>query len=210
MRIKSNTRVEIGRLFSSLHYGEGIACDCAERQAAMASGRKRHFFLTQAQQERHHARVFSRVVLCLAPRGGGQVPLALHAYRSRLQRACQRNDFAETLVGQQVVLESVGELILQRMDAKFDQRRIGFKRIRKILLAQERGHLAFGTRLLQNLLQSNEVKQERVQETVAEYLRLADNLLVELQPVFDVVGADAKWYRVELRQRVTDSVRLSP
>lgn len=202
MRIKTNSRIEIGRLFSCLEYGEKIAHDCALRQAGLAADVKRQFFLRQAHQEQHHAKIFSRVVLCVTPRGAGPVPPGLKAYRLRLEHACRRSDLAETLVGQQVVLEGFGELVLSRMNRKFDQRGIGFKRVRKTLLAQERGHHAFGHRMLRDLLVCGQVRSERVSQLTSDYLALVDRMLEELQPVFDVVGADAVCYRQELRERV--------
>lgn len=170
----------------------------------MVTDRRRQFFLRQAQQERHHAKVFNRVVLFMTPRAVTTVPLGLQTYRSRLDHACRRNDIVETLLGQQVVLEGFGELILHRMDRKFEQHRIGFKRIRTVLLAQEQGHQAFGHRLLHNLVQTGEVQWERVHELTSDYLALIDCILDELQPVFDVVGADSKWYQDTLRKRVTN------
>lgn len=92
MKIKTNTRVEIGRLFACLQYGEMIAHDCAAQQAGMSPGRYCGFFTRQARQELHHARVFSRIVLCVTPRGARPVPDGLQQFRTRLGCACRRRD----------------------------------------------------------------------------------------------------------------------
>ena len=202
MRIKSNTRIEIGRLFSCLEYGEQIAHDCALQQARMRVTNSHHFFLRQAQQERHHAKVFNRIILCITPRGPKRVPPTLQRFRTRIERACRRNDFVETLVGQQIVLEGFGGLILEKIDRKFDQRRLGFKRIRKMLLHQERGHQAYGLRMIDKLIVSDALPLKHVRDLGLEYLALVDYVLDDLQPIFDVVGADAIQYKKELRMNL--------
>lgn len=208
MRIKANTWTEIGRMFSCLEYAERISHDCASQQANMKSVDCNRFFVRQARQELYHAKVFNRVVLCVTPRGPKQVPPSLREFRTRVDRACQRGDLVESLVSQQIVLEALGGLILCKMDKKFDQRRIGFRRIRKTLLHQEQGHQAFGHRTLHNLLESDKVKLERVYELTSEYLALAEFILDELQPVFDVIGADVKWYQRALHERLVDWVEV--
>ena len=198
MRIKSNTLTEIGRLFSCLEYGERIAHDCALQQANMRVSEESYFFLRQARQERHHAKVFNRVILCISPRGPKPVPATLRQFRARIERACRRNDLVDTLVGQQIVLEGFGGLILEKMDRKFDQRRLGFRRVRKILLHQERGHQAFGYRMIDELMAADVTSVERIHNLGLEYLALIECLLDDLQSIFDVVGADADQYKKEL------------
>ena len=204
MRIKSNTRVEIGRLFSSLAYGECMSHDCAAQQANMRAVDPNRFFIRQARQELYHAKVFNRVVLYITPRGPKPVPPTLRAFRTRLERACQRNDLVETLVGQQIVLEGLGGLILEKMDKKFDQRRLGFKRILKILLYQERGHQAFGHRMVSGLITAGITTKEHIHNLTSEYLFLVDRILDDLQPMFEVVGADANQYKIELQECLRD------
>ena len=176
----------------------------------MPNGQRHPFFARQARQELHHARVFNRAVLCITPRGARPVPATLHQFRARLEHACRRRDLPETLVGQQIVLEGFGALILHRMDARFEQRRIGFKRIRKTLLSQEQGHQAFGDRMVRALVESESVELERVHDLVAEYLALIDRVLADLQPMFDVVGADVELYKVALRARLPGWVTAIP
>lgn len=202
MRIRSNTRLEIGRLFASLEYGEQMAHDCAMSQVRFFDDRCRGFFARQARQEKHHAQVFRRVILCATPFAAAAVPPGLKRFRSDLEAACNRRDQVESLVGQQVVLEGFGELVLFRMDRKFDQRGVGFRRVRKILLHQEQGHLAFGERVLRGLLESGAARLDRIQDTAARYLYQVDQILDELQPVFEVVDADCDGYKKELRQRL--------
>lgn len=200
MRIKFNTRVEIRRLFSCMLYGEQTAQDCALDQAAITDNtRINRFLIRQARQEAHHAKVFNRVVLCIDPRGPRQVPSTLQLFRARLQRACRNGDLVESLVGQQVVLEAFGELILHRMNKKLDQRWIGFKRLRRTLIHQEQGHLAFGDRTVRRLVIDGKTPPDHVYEVADEYLFLIEQVLDQLQPLLDVVGADADLYKTELR-----------
>jgi len=187
-----------------------IAHAGAGQQAGFPMGRQYRFFSRQARQELHHAKVFNRVVLCITPRGGGPVPACLQQFGSRLEHACQRRDLPETLVGQQIVLEGFGALILQRMNVRFDQRRIGFKRARKVLLYQELGHQAFGERMVRAMVESEAVRLERVHELASEYLVLIDRVLADLQPMFDVVGADAELYKLALRKGLPGWVTSLP
>lgn len=206
MKIKSNTRAEIGRLFSCLEYGEQLSHDCAVRQTNLETVDSNRFFIRQARQEQYHAKVFNRVILCITPRGPKQVPAALKRFRMRLERAWERGDLVETLVGQQIILEGLGELILYKMDKKFDQRGIGFNRVRKILLHQERGHQTFGHRMVIGLVNSGVARIEQISILASEYLVLVDRILNDLQPMFDVVGADANQYKIELRERLPNWV----
>ena len=203
IRIKSNTRAEIGRLFSCLEFGEQLAHDCAVRQSRLTTdGKLQHFLRRQALQEAQHARVFGRVISCVTPYRRKPVPHALLEFRSRLERCLHRNDLVESLVGQQVVLEGFGELILHRMNRKFDQYALGFKRLRRMILHQERGHQAFGERFVYGLIVAGAVSEERVGDIMDEYLDLANDVLTDLQSVFDVVGADADLYKNELRLKL--------
>lgn len=200
MLIKRNARAEIGRLFACMAYGEGIARECALRQAEIAGrAAMRRFLLRQARQEEHHARVFERVALCITPRGSGPVPPVLRRYRRELERACARTDLLETLVGQQIVLEGFGELVLDRMNRKLDQRWVGFGRLRRLLIHQEQGHRAFGGRAVQKMIERDPTGRERAGDAARRYLALTDGIVDELEPVFTVTGADPALYKRALR-----------
>lgn len=202
MRIGTDTRAGIGGFFACLGYGEQIARDCALRQAEMAPRSYRRFFERQARQEYNHARIFESVVLGVSPRQKRTIPDPMVCYRRRLQTALRCRDLVATIVGQQIVLEALGELVLSRLDERFERRRLGFKRLRRILLAQERGHLAFGARIMQDSLSRGEADPGRVRELVLDYLRLSDSILDDMAFVFDIVGADPELYKHSLRQRM--------
>ena len=160
------------------------------------------FLSRQADQETHHAKVFNRVVSCITPRRTPKVPVALRQLGLQLERAASLNNLVETLVGQQIVLEGFGELILLRLNKKFDQRRIGFKRLRHTISQQEQGHQVFGERMLHTLVHRGNESCDGVRDLAQEYLFLVDRILGELQPMFDVVGANADQYKVELRTQI--------
>ena len=155
--------------------------------------------MRQAQQELHHGRIFRKVVLCLTPRGARPVPAALHQIRTSLERACGRRDLLESLVGQQIVLESFGELVLSKLNEKLDQRHVGFRRMRRTLLHQEHGHRAFGERVVGRLVAQDAVQRARACDFAGQYLDLIDTVIDQLQPLFEVVEADAGLYKAELR-----------
>lgn len=203
MRIRSNTRVELGRLFACLEFGERVAHDCALRQVEISEVMSnRRFLVRQAQQELHHGQVFGKVILCLTPRGARPVPTALHQFRTGLERACGRRDLLESLVGQQIVLESFGELVLHKLNNKLDQRHVGFRRLRRTVLHQEHGHRAFGERVVGRLVAQDSVLRARAYDIAEQYLDLIDTVIDQLQPLFEVVEADAGLYKAELRARM--------
>lgn len=204
MLIRPGARAEIGRLFACLQYGEELAHDCASSQEHLAPERWRSSIARQSRQELQHARIFSRATSVIAPLRPPPVPRPLKIFRTRLEGACARGDLLETLVGQQIVLESFGELVLSRMDRKFDQYGLGFKRVRKVLLHQEQGHLAFGGRAVRDLVQTGTTTVSQVRALSIPYLSLVDGILDELQPVFDVVHADSAEFKSAMRLRLPE------
>lgn len=99
--------------------GEQLAHDCAVSQMALAPDEGMKTFLAgQAKQEARHAVAFQWAIRWLSTRTR-QAPLIskhMNQYRQLLMAAIERQDFAESLLAEQIILEGLGEAILQRLE----------------------------------------------------------------------------------------------
>ena len=157
MLVLTNERVPIARLLKFMELGEQLAHDCAEAQAQMVSKRSMQVFLRgQARQERAHAVAFQGAILWLAPRHLGSSPFLapLQRYRELIQGAMVRGDFLETVLAEQIILEGLGEVILNRMEQGLVKRNAPFRTLRRILLQQEEAHHGFGVRTLKRAVEA--------------------------------------------------------
>lgn len=197
MRIGSDERTLLARLFGVLAAGEALAEDCAKGQARLAvDGRSRRFFLAQARQEALHRKVFEGTLLWLRPRGCRSVAHnpSLRAYRTLLLGALDRGDLAETLLAQQVVMEGLGEAVLEQLDEGVSTRGLGYSAIRRTLLRQEHAHHRFGLRALQRLVQHDPLAKDRLRQRAEDYLALSDALLKSHAALFEFFEEDPAVY----------------
>jgi hypothetical protein len=111
-----------------------------------------------------------------------------------------RSRWVEVLIGQQVVLEHLGQVVLARLDAEVSRRGLGFVRLRRTVLRQEQAHHAFGSRLVDSELQAQQFDFAEMQTLVEGYVELADDILVEVSPLLESLDEDAEAYRRELRR----------
>lgn len=194
MLVQSNERIPIARLLDFLEQGERLAHDCAQAQAALApepgAGR---FLRAQARQEAMHAWVFQGAIAWLAPRHLGESPLLvpLERYRVLLATAIRREDFAETLVAEQLVLEGLGEAILGRIEHGLAKRGAAFGRLRRNLLRQEEAHHDFGHRTLGRMFAAGTADPADLRPRAGEYLALAEAMVTTLAELFDSLDEDA-------------------
>lgn len=196
---------QIARLFSFLMLGERLAHDCAAQQEAITSDASvRRFLSAQARQEGLHAQVFQKAITWLAPRGINRSPgfAPIEQYRKLIQDAIRREDFTETLLAQQVILEGLGEVILNRISMGIDRRGLGFNRIRQLLMNQEHAHYQFGLRRLEQILASGDASAGMLQQRGREYLGLIDAMFDALPDLFDSFDEDSAAYRSEHRRHL--------
>lgn len=194
MIVRPDERAPIARLLAFLAHGERLAYDCARGQAGLAEDAgARRFFLSQARQEAMHARVFQGAILWLAPRHLGDCPLLppLEQYRATLTAAIARRDFLEAVLGEQVILEGVGEALLNRIEAGLVKRDAPFGRLRRILLKQEEAHAGFGRRVLERAMASGATDAATLRACAQPYLGLARDMVTTLCELFDEIGEDA-------------------
>lgn len=195
--IKSGEHVPLAQLLQFLALGEHLAHDCAKAQVALASDIRIQTFLTgQAKQEGQHALAFQWAIRWLSPRPPGS-PLVAHymtQYRLLLMAAIERRNFAESLLGEQIILEGLGEAILQRMEAGLIKRKAPFGRLRRMFLHQEEAHHAFGLRTLERMVAADVVSVENLQEAATPYLELGKSILFSAQDAFQAIAEDPKDY----------------
>jgi hypothetical protein len=102
------------------------------------------------------------------------------------------------LVGQQLVLEALGGVVLARLDRGIGARGLGFERLRRLLIAQERSHHAFGLRRLENILGSGVCDAAHLTRLTAPYLEAALGVLDAVAPLLEGLGEDPAEFRVDL------------
>ena len=203
--LASDIAVPLGRLLSVMADGECIARDCAIRQARAADdSRSRRFFGAQAVHERFHALLFRQAAKRLAPRlrSHADHTLALRRYARHLDDATSAGRWTEVMIGQQLVLENLGELVLAKLDREMTTRRAGFEGVRSVVLRQERAHHHFGTQWLETRLLDGRLAVAEVRDVAERYIDLADRVLMDIAGLLEGVEADAGVYRREVRERM--------
>ncbi len=126
---------QIARLFNFFLQGELLATDCARMQKNIFSDKySKQFLSRQVRQEQFHTKVFKAGIGILMPRGvGGRVGLeTIQNYRKLLEEALLRGDQAESLLGMQIILEGLGDVVLKKISMGFPTRGLNFQRVRKM------------------------------------------------------------------------------
>jgi hypothetical protein len=202
MLIRPHEHVPIARLLTFLRHGEEMAHECARRQARLAPHESRRFLYSQARQEAMHAVVFQSAIAWLAPRHLGDVPFlpALEEYRGLLDEALERQDWHESILAEQVILEGLGEAILIRIEDGLARRRAPFGRLRRILLRQEEAHHQFGRRVMEQAIASGRLDREALRSRAELYLGLTDAMVLSLSEIFDSIHEDAAAWASDVRK----------
>lgn len=210
MFIKKDEHTQAARLFSFLALGEEIAHHCAKQQARQSDNRAMQRFLkSQARQEKNHQIMFKYGELLLTPKGSPCEPAVqpLQEYKHLLNEAIEKNDFAETLLGQQVILEGLGEVVLKNIDFGMSNRNFGYKKIRHLILTQEQAHHDFGIRKLNHAVQNDLEEQTRLSARAQDYLHLIEKMLDNLYSLFEHFNYDASSYNHQVKDALPSWVK---
>ncbi len=202
MLVLPGERMPIARLLAFLEYGEQMANACAHQQATLAPDQKTQRFLTtQARQEAMHAMVFQGAIAWLAPRHLGDSPFlpALEEYRRLLTQALDRGDWFESILGEQVILEGLGEAILTRIETGLEKRCAPFRRLRLMLLGQEEAHHGFGLRLLEQAMAEGRADLDGLRRRTQDYLALTESMVLTLGDLFATIDEDASAWAADVR-----------
>lgn len=194
--MKSGEHVHLAQLLQFMVLGEQLAHDCAKAQATLVRepGLQR-FLAGQAKQEGQHALVFQLASRWLAPRGPQfQISHQMNQYRRLIMTALTRGDVAESLLAEQIILEGLGQAILQRLETGLLKRGAPFRKLRQRLLQQEEAHHGFGLRTLQRMLNDGHTSTDHLRELAPEYLELGKALLFSVQDSFYCIREDPHEY----------------
>jgi hypothetical protein len=111
-----------------------------------------------------------------------------------LEDALRRRDFAETLMGEQIILEGLGEAILARIEEGLAKRNAPFGNLRRTLLHQEEAHHEFGRRMLDRAIADGTTAPEHLRVRAQEYLALTDGMVSMLGDLFESIDEDPQLY----------------
>ena len=197
MLIKPGEHEHLARLLRFLELGEQLAHDCAQMQCALAPERGMQTFLAgQARQERYHAFAVQGAIRWLTPKSSQSSSISddMKQYRQFIEAAFVRQDFAETLLAEQIILEGLGEAILKKIEAGLVKRGAPFQRLRLMLSHQEEAHHQFGLRVLSKMIETTEESYDTLRQRTEKYLPLAKTMLFSAQDAFYSIDEDPQEY----------------
>lgn len=204
---------QIARLFQFIARGEQIASTCAAQQSELATDTStQRFFAIQAKQERQHAFLFKHGVEWLTPKVScrPQTIKGFDAFENKLDAALQKNRLAESIIAQQIILESLGEVTLEKISISMESKNLGLRRIRETMLMQERAHHQFGRRHVSALIQSPNINLPMLRRHCHEYLQIIQELLYELQSLFEYFHQDVSAYYLYVYSELPSPLRVEP
>jgi hypothetical protein len=196
MFIHSSEGVHLARVFQVLHEGELLAADTATRQAILTSNeRTKRFLASQARQEFVHAQIFNGAAAWLAPRQRRLAPAVLKPltqYRALLNECLIAARLDASMVGQQVILEGLGEAVLQRLCAGLVRRGSGLTALGRRVLREEHAHRQFGAAQLLAGSSAHAPGVEALRHYADEFLLIVTDLVRGMEDVLDALGEDPK------------------
>ncbi len=205
MLIKSGEHAHLAQLLTFMVLGEQLAHDCAKAQVPLASERWMQTFLaSQARQEGYHAIIFQGAIRWLAPKTAQSSTISDHMnhYRHLIEKAMVRQDFAETILAEQIILEGLGEAILKKIEVGLVKRGAPFQKLRRMLIHQEEAHYQFGLRTLSKMIEKEDESYDALRHRTPEYLRLAKLLLFSAQDAFHSLDEDPQDYWDEFQHNL--------
>lgn len=197
MLIQSGEHKHLAELLTFMVFGERLAHDCARAQVTLTSDKKlQTFFDSQARQEGYHAILFQGAIRWIAPKAQSPsvVSEQMETYRHHINAAIAQQDFAETLLAEQIILEGLGEAILKRIEAGLVKRGAPFQRLRRTLIHQEEAHYQFGLRVLFTMLERDEESYDSLRSRFQKYLAMAHALLFSTQEAFLAIDENPQDY----------------
>ena len=205
MLIKPGEHAHLAQLLRFMELGEQLAHHCAQRQCALAPERGMQIFLLgQARQEGYHALAFQGAIRWLAPKFYQSSIISNHMnqYRQLVEAAIVRQDFAETLLAEQIILEGLGEAILKKIEVGLVKRGAPFQRLRRMLIHQEEAHHQFGLRVLSKMIEREEESYDTLCQRTKMYLPLAKTMLFSAQDAFFSIDEDPQEYWDEFHRNL--------
>jgi len=182
-------RRAVGLFLRHLAHGERVAQAGAMRQARIApSVRAARFLRSQARHEALHARIFDVAALALGAPVLCLPACPYAAFDAQLAADARRRDYPATLVGTQLVLDALGEILLERLEIGLVKHDAGFVRIRRLVRAQEAAHHAFGVAELADLAASTPGGMQELVRCLPPYRLLAGSMIDAGTPILGEFG----------------------
>lgn len=209
--IAKDTAFHIAKLLQFLIQGENLAKDCAKQQAELCQiSVQKKFLKRQYRQEFFHAKVFGNGIKLLNCRSLGS-PLGatpMQQYRELIEAALRRGDFAESILGMQIILEGLGDVTLERSNTRFLNSGTTFDRLRQIVLNQEDAHHQFGLDYFQsNYTQPAEIPEQLISRA-KDYVHLTHEMLDSVQSLFEYFDVDANHYKQLMFRDLPDWIKV--
>lgn len=130
-----------------------------------------------------HAAVFAAAAGALRVPADAFDDAPYAAYEALLAGALDRGDFVASVVGTQLVLEALGDVLLARLDRGLAAHGAGFTGLRRRIRAQEAAHHAFGRALLGALAARGEAPDAAVAAHTHAFRQSARALVESAAPV---------------------------
>jgi hypothetical protein len=196
-------RAALALFLRHLARGERVAQSLAGRQAAIAPTRhERRFLRAQARQEAMHALLFDTAASWLGARALALDPCPYAAFEARASAAVERGDLVESLIATQIVLEALGEVLLERLDRGLARHGAGFQRLRRVLLRQEAAHHAFGRRIVERARAGLVPASSALPALALPYLDFVDAMIASGRPALAHFGLTPAQIGAEARARL--------
>ena len=192
----------MANLLDILAQGERVAMRGARQQIAVAPDKKTRAFLRlQAGHEAFHAFVFDASALWLRGRGKrkNKTTPQLDWFAEQTNDAVRKQDFTESLLCQQVVLEGLGHIVLERIDRELSERGIQWSRLRRLMLEQETHHHVFGIDKFTEALARQPDRLPDLTRKARTLVTTAEELLDELAEPLAIMEVDAGEYMTQMR-----------
>ncbi len=192
-------RYELEVLLHVLLSGELLAHSISKRQSQILQGsntKVSNFLRVQSRQELMHARLFQSALLWLNPKSifSHKQHVILEKMEEKMQRSLgaprsEGNILNESMIGLQIIVESLGESALEELETLLAHYSFGLANIGTLVLNQERSHHAFGEHYIA-LQCLNESEKDKLRCGSAYYFEQAELLFDELSPALDLLDFD--------------------
>lgn len=131
-------------------------------------------------------------------------------YAILLNEAIDANNYAETIMGLQVILEGFGDVILENLNDNIEKRGNYLARIRKMILAQEDAHHAFGLKMLEAVTADNPDLRMSLIKRADDYFELIDCFLKASSGLFSHFHIDPRDYHEGLNNNLPQWLVYKP
>jgi hypothetical protein len=103
-------------------------------------------------------------------------------------------------LAEQIILEGLGEAILNRIEAGLTKRDAPFGKLRRVLLHQEEAHHAFGVRVIERGLSTGQMDRRELYAKAQDYLALIQTMVLTLADLFDTIDEDPSVWANDVRK----------